>query len=1091
MRTSRWRALGALALLATTAALLAGSASSATPADAVVSLEGNSLEAIDVTGGPVMLELEGTPSALAYAEARKLGASQADAARAGKARKAENEKAQENVVAALKSKGINATPLFDMQTAYNGIAVQAAPGTVADLAALPGVKAVHAIPLVSLDNHSSVPLIGATQAWSSFAKTGTGMSIAVIDTGVDYVHTGFGGSGSSADYAIALSAAANPPAATDDPGSFTITGSTGTQIYPSAKVVGGFDLAGDSYNADPASGAYQPVPNPDPNPMDCNGHGTHVAGTAAGTGVNANGTAFSGSYASLSDPSNMGIGPGVAPEAGIYALRVFGCGGSTALTAAAIEWATDPNRDGDPSDHVDVINMSLGSAYGTPDDPSAAASDNAAALGVIVVASAGNNTDITYVTGSPGSATRVISTASSVDAAERADAIVVSSPAAIAGTYIASKSVQPTLWAAKPETTGNVYYPATNQFGCSAWTGADAANIAGRIVLVDWKIGNNPFPCGSAVRANNATAAGAIGIIMADSTTFLDTAIAGNGTTPAMYTNVHVGNAFKSQLTPGAVNASVVAKLSSLVVGESVDEGRVDTISGFTSRGPRARDTGLKPDLAAPGQTIWSPDSRTGTRGRSLNGTSMAAPHVAGVMALLKQQRPTWSVEELKALAMNTAGHDLYSQFGKTGDKYGVARVGAGRVDVPAGLTSTSVAYNADGSGAVSVSFGMISTAKTVTRTKTIRVANKGAAAQTYTLSYDARTSIPGVSYSFPDGTSLSVPAGGSATFRVQVTVDPSVMQNTREATMAGAQGGNPRQWLSDASGLVLVTPSSGPTLRVPVYTAARPASATHASPRFLNVTPDGATLNLGGQGLNTGTEPLGYVSKTSAYELGIVSGKATLGTGVSELARAADVAYAGVTRKGANLYFGIASHAEWATPATDVQFTVQVDRNKDGTADWHVFNTRFTDTDVFVSAGQSLIPPSALAAFGFTNIFNSNVNTAPFNNDVLVLPVPVSSLALPAGQTSIKYRVVGFSRFWGTIDTTEWATYDVANPGLSFADGLGGTNMYATPAETSVAVAYNHAAYTANGSKGVLLLHHLNESGKRAEVLSIQRRGK
>ena len=96
-----------------------------------------------------------------------------------------------------------------MQSAYNGIAVQAAPGTLSDLAALPGVKAVHEIPLVSLDNHSSVPLIGGLQAWGTYGKTGTGIKIAVIDTGVDYVHRGLGGSGSSADYLVATSAAAN------------------------------------------------------------------------------------------------------------------------------------------------------------------------------------------------------------------------------------------------------------------------------------------------------------------------------------------------------------------------------------------------------------------------------------------------------------------------------------------------------------------------------------------------------------------------------------------------------------------------------------------------------------------------------------------------------------------------------------------------------------------------------------------------------------------------------------------------------------------------------------------------------------------
>ena len=205
----------------------------------------------------------------------------------------------------------------------------------------------------------------------------------------------------------------------------------------------------------------------------------------------------------------MGVGPGVAPQAELYALRVFGCAGSTNLTAAAINWATDPNRDGDPSDHVDVINMSLGSAYGTPDDPSAAASNNAVAAGVIVVTSAGNSGDSYFVSGSPGSAVRAIATASSQDAAERADAIVIDPPSPIAGTYIASKN---TLygWGTTPgtvaERTGNLYYPATNQFGCSAWSGADAANISGRIVLVDWKIGNDPFPCGSGVRANNASA---------------------------------------------------------------------------------------------------------------------------------------------------------------------------------------------------------------------------------------------------------------------------------------------------------------------------------------------------------------------------------------------------------------------------------------------------------------------------------------------------------------------------------------------------------------------------------------------------------
>jgi subtilisin family serine protease len=1091
-------------LTAVLALVVSGASSAADPAF------DTELQVTSELVGPVMVELTGAPSAVVYANARKQGQSEAQAGNAAEARAAANEAAQDRVLAAIDTQDIAATPLYDVQTAYNGVAVQAEPGAADALAALPGVKALHAIPLVTLDNHSSVPLIGGPQAWSSFGKTGAGRTVAVIDTGVDYVHTGFRGTGSAADLAVATSAAANPPDPDLNPAGFSIPG-----VYPNAKVVGGFDFAGDAYNASAPAGNPALIPQPDPNPMDCNGHGTHVAGSAAGSGVNADGTAFTGSYSGLSNISSMAVGPGVAPEAAIYALRVFGCAGSTALTTVAIEWATDPNRDGNPADHVDVINMSLGSAFGTPDDPSAAASDNAVDAGVIVVTSAGNSGDTYYDSGSPGSAAKVLATASSLDAAERADAIVVQSPAAIAGTYIASRNTLygwGTTATSVPETTGNVYYPATNQFGCSAWTGADAANISGRIVLVDWKIGNNAFPCGSAVRGGNAFAAGAIGIIMADSTTFLDTAIAGDARIPGMYTNVLVGNTFKSQLTPGVVNPAVIAKLSALVIGESNDDARIDALSGFSSRGPTTRSNGLKPDIAAPGQTIWSVASRTLNRGRSLNGTSMASPHMAGVMALLKQTRPTWTVEELKAVAMNTAAHDIFSQFNKTGPKYGPARVGAGRVDIPAALASTSLALIDDGSGSVSVSFGDLEVAGTVTRTKTIRVHNRGTSSQTYAIGYDERTSIPGVSYSFPDGSSLTVPAGSSRTFRVQLTANGAAMTNTRDATVAGEQTVVaasatapavilPRHWLSEASGLVTVTPAGGSALRVPVYANARPASTTSATLPFVNATGGTGSIGLEGAGVNTGAEPAGFQSKVSAFELGITSGLATLAAGIPSHARNGDVKYVGAARKGGWLYFGIAAHGEWSTPATDVQFNIQIDRNNDGTSDVAAFNTRLTfganadPLDIFVNGVGS-------SAVSYVNIFDSNRTTAPYNNDVLVMQVPVTSLGLPAGQTAFRYRVVGQSRFFGTIDTTDWAKYDIDKPGISFSDGLTApasiflpaataipatpTTMYPDQNGQTIGVTFNAANFAANGSQGVLLLHHFGEGSQRTEVLPV-----
>ena len=69
----------------------------------------------------------------------------------------------------------------------------------------------------------------------------------------------------------------------------------------------------------------------------------------------------------------------------------------------------------------------------------------------------------------------------------------------------------------------------------------------------------------------------------------------------------------------------------------------------------------------------------------------------------------------LEALAMNTAGSDIFSLFGQTGDMYGVGRVGSGRVQVHSALASSSIAYNADDSGSVSVSFGAVEVAGTAT----------------------------------------------------------------------------------------------------------------------------------------------------------------------------------------------------------------------------------------------------------------------------------------------------------------------------------------------------------------------------------------
>lgn len=317
--------------------------------------------------------MAGDPLAAVYASAQSARLPMTPASQ--QAHIASLEAAQAPVASALEAMGGHVISHYTK--AYNGILVNVPLSRVSDIQRLPGVAAVHRAPVHYPALENSVPLINADDVWAA-GYDGTGISIAVIDTGIDYYHDVFGGSGDPMDYAD------------DDPA--IVEPST----FPTMKVVGGWDFAGTDYDAS-GSTLTETIPVPDPDPLDEDDHGTHVASIAAGYG-------------------NATIGEGVAPDADLYALKVFGGpAGSTNLTVDAIEWSLDPDGDGDLSDHVDVINMSLGSDYGLndPAEPDIVASNFASSIGVVVVSSAGNAGNTPYITGSPAAADSVISVAAS------------------------------------------------------------------------------------------------------------------------------------------------------------------------------------------------------------------------------------------------------------------------------------------------------------------------------------------------------------------------------------------------------------------------------------------------------------------------------------------------------------------------------------------------------------------------------------------------------------------------------------------------------------------------------------------------------
>ncbi len=257
--------------------------------------------------------------------------------------------------------GVNYTRGRSFRKLWNGITVGASPSDVAKIRGLSGVRAVYPVANVTLtqavtpgppvaDLITALAMTGADIAQETLGFTGRGVTVAVIDTGIDYDHPDLGGC-----------------------------------FGPGCRVSKGFDFVGDAYNNDITSPAYNPIPTPDPFPDDCNGHGTHVSGI-----VGANG----------------GI-HGVAPEVTFHAYRVFGCEGSTSadIMLAAMEQAMD--------DGTDVVNMSIGSALAWPNYPTSQGADRLVKHGIVVVASIGNEGALgLYAAAAPGNGKNVIGVAS-------------------------------------------------------------------------------------------------------------------------------------------------------------------------------------------------------------------------------------------------------------------------------------------------------------------------------------------------------------------------------------------------------------------------------------------------------------------------------------------------------------------------------------------------------------------------------------------------------------------------------------------------------------------------------------------------------
>ncbi|MCW5851878.1 MAG: S8 family serine peptidase [Anaerolineae bacterium] len=769
--------------------------------DAALALDANATQAERAERLNISLVMAGTPVVDTYI-ALKNTAGKIDLAAAQKARAAELAKAQESVLKALpQTKASSVRVLGQHQLLSNSISLRVNRGDIEALRQLPGVVRITPLPNAELDLANSVPHIGATRVATELGITGRGMRIAVLDTGIDYTHRNYGGPGTMAAYMAAVTdlKAVTETVTLTAPDGSTVT----TKMFPTEKIPAGYDFVGDNW-----PNTTDQVTEPDDDPIDpahtgfAGGHGSHTSGISAGFGVpNAS---FNGSIPADSTFGGTTIYHGVAPAAQIYAYKVCSSVSSSCEGNAMIsgfERSADPNQDGDMSDHVDSINMSIGGPFGASE--TIAAANNAVRAGIAVAISAGNSANFPYITGAPSIANRVVSVANTFATNNFAQIGVVDGPASVAGRrfIMLEQSWAPNLASVGGSLSGELVYIGR---GCPGDT--LEGNPTGKVALII------RGTCAVSLKGEVAGNAGARAAIVYNN-------VAGDSPPSFAFGG---GVQHIPVLTITLANGQLLRSASGVQVTLSTANALdiTDYINGGSSRGPSIDGSSLKPDISAPGSNILSTGAATGDQPANMSGTSMAAPHVAGVFALVKQAHPTWSAQEVMAATVNTANPIIKELLPNvTSRVIPLSWQGAGLVDAYKAVKTTTIAWVPDYVGTVSYGFNAVTTSKTTT--KQFMLANKGTTTRTYSLAFSP-VQVPTGSSVTVSPTSVTLAAGETRAVDVTLTIAASGLatyqlfnQNTVNPTYLDS---------AEISGFVHATESggSGDAVSVPVYAMAQ-----------------------------------------------------------------------------------------------------------------------------------------------------------------------------------------------------------------------------------------------------------------------------
>lgn len=545
--------------------------------------------------------------------------------------------------------------------------------------------------------------------------TGEGIKVGVIDTGIDYNH---------------------PDLANVYKGYRQTEGGNPTNIELDS--VMGWDFVDN--DADPMETTYVDWKSSGAQEFDYNGnsfytsHGTHVSGTVAAQQEND------------VDYAVKGVAPGIE----LYSYRVLGPYGS-----GDMNWVVG-GIDKAVRDDMDVINLSLGANQNNALSPAAIAVNNAMLSGVVTVVAAGNNGPDSKTVGTPGAAALGISVGASDVSQTIPTYTAIAGDAVFEDVQLLAKS-----FTDKIEDLQDQSYP-IEYVGVGSVVDYDEKDMVGKIALIQRgalsfndKLINAKDSGAAAVIVFNDEA-GQIPSYVGESTSFLP--------------SFRVSNEDGRRLVELAKTSG---EFTFDKLRDTQSEG--DYLAGFSSIGPVATSYDIKPDVVAPGVSIFStyPFYMNDPEGGNydfayarIQGTSMAAPHVAGVAALILQANPEYNPFEVKAALMNTSV-DLQ-------EAYSVYQVGAGRINAyDAVYAETAITVldtvemyeneewtkinNVTGS----IRFGShyMTAGKDVSDSKNLEIVNRAEAEKTYAIEVDFLKAKNNRQDAATNGVELDVPS--------------------------------------------------------------------------------------------------------------------------------------------------------------------------------------------------------------------------------------------------------------------------------------------------------------------------------------------